>query len=842
MLPILLFLFAGSGAAALIYEIVWFQLLELVIGSSAVSIGVLLGTFMGGMCLGSLLLPRIVSPRRHPLRVYAALEGTIGVSGVLLLILMPAIGHLYTAWGGDGIAGFLLRGVVAAVCLLPPTLAMGATLPAVARSVETTPEGISWLGFFYAGNIAGAVCGSLLAGFYLLRVYDMATATYVAVALNAVVAAIALALASTGRFRRDDLRPFDKLKVVPSPVEGRQAQVIPSLSRDEALRHIETPRHIEPGRAGFLWRSPSGLWWGTTAVYIAIALSGFAALAGEVIWTRQLALLFGATVYTFSLILAVFLIGLGIGSSVGSALSKTINARMAFGGCQLLIVAAIGWTAHELSVSLPYWPINPSLSSSLWLSFKLDLVRALWAVLPAAILWGASFPLALAAVATRGRDSGRLVGGVYAANTVGAVAGSLTASLLLIAWIGSQRAQQLMMLVSALAGLMALVPAIDRTATPGRSRWVRAVALSGALVATLFLVRSVPPVSGLLVAHGRFAATLLGQAGDIIYVGEGLQSSVAVSRLPNGTLGYHNAGKIQASSAPEDMRLQRMLGHFTTLVPEHPSSVLVIGCGAGVTAGAVSINPTVDRVTIAEIEPLVPRVVSVYFGAQNYDVVRNPKVHIHIDDARHYLMTTGEKFDAITSDPLDPWVKGAATLYTQEFFEAARDHLNPGGVVTLFVQLYDSSPAAVKSEIATFFDVFPNGIIAGNTFRGLGYDTVLLGQVEPTRIDLDAMEDRLKQPAYATVAQSLREVGLTSAVDLFGTYAGRAADLKEWLRDASINRDSNLRLQYLAGLGLNMNESDTVYAEILKYRRFPEGLFTGSEPHMRAIRQLIAPH
>src|SRR5438477_5207697 len=188
------------------------------------------------------------------------------------------------------------------------------------------------------------------------------------------------------------------------------------------------------------------------------------------------------------------------------------------------------------------------------------------------------------------------------------------------------------------------------------------------------------------------------------------------------------------------MRLQRMLGHLTTLVPDHPRSVLVIGCGAGVTAGAVSVNPDVERVTIAEIEPLVPRVVSTYFGPQNHDVVKNPKVHIRIDDARHFLLTTKETFDAITSDPLDPWVKGAAALYTKEFFEAARSRLNPGGVVTLFVQLYDSTPAAIKSEIATFFDVFPDGIIAGNTFRDIGYDTVLLGQAGPTRIDLDALE------------------------------------------------------------------------------------------------------
>jgi spermidine synthase len=394
--------------------------------------------------------------------------------------------------------------------------------------------------------------------------------------------------------------------------------------------------------------------------------------------------------------------------------------------------------------------------------------------------------------------------------------------------------------VSAVAGGLVLVP-LAKFRLKRDTTYTIWAALGAAAVVVLFFIRSVPPVSGMLVAHGRFAATLLGQAGDIIYVGEGLQSSVAVSRLPSGKLGYHNAGKIQASSAPEDMRLQRMLGHLTTLVPNRPSSVLVIGCGAGVTAGAVSINPLVTQVTIAEIEPLVPQVVSTYFGAQNYDVVRNPKVRIHIDDARHYVLTTTEKFDAITSDPLDPWVKGAATLYTKEFFEAARDHLNPGGVVTLFVQLYDSSPDAVKSEIATFFAVFPNGLIAGNTFRGVGYDTVLLGQVEPTRIDLDDIDARLKRPEFAPVAASLREIGFGSAVDLFSTYAGRATDLTEWLRGASINRDRDLRLQYLAGLGLNMNESDAVYAAILKYRRFPADVFTGSDMLLSQLKRRISP-
>jgi spermidine synthase len=832
-LPALVLLFIGSGSAALIYEIVWFQLLQLVIGSSSISLGILLGTFMGGMCLGSLLLPGAVPARQHPLRVYASLEAGIAVLGLLILVGMPLIGGLYTAWAGEGMASVIVRAIVAGVCLLPPTILMGATLPAISRWVKATPEGISWLGFFYGGNIAGGVIGSLAAGFYLLRVYDVNIATIVAVAINCGVAAIAYLVSSKAAYDHADRDDDGGLDDVGRGVQARQG------GADSAAPQSST--------------TPA-------AVYVTIALSGLTALACEVVWTRLLSLHFGATVYTFALILAVFLVGLGIGSTVASMVSRDrVAARRALGWCQLLLCGAVAWAAYQLTESLTYWPINPSISTSPWYTFQLDLVRCLWVVLPGAILWGASFPLALAAVATTDRDAARLAGGVYAANTVGAIAGSLVTSFILIPWIGSSHTEQVIIIVSALSSLLMLEPAFSvarrqkselgtqnselgepatRSPLPGtRTSWNVAgtIVLAVAMVGAGLLARTVHDLPGLLVAYGRYAATRVGQA-DIIYVGEGLNATVAVSELSNGVRNYHNAGKVQASSEPQDMRLQRMLGHLTTLMPAQAKKVLVIGCGAGVTAGAVSVDPAVEHETIAEIEPLVPRVVSTYFSQHNFDVVRNPKVHVRIDDARHFVETTSEKFDAITSDPLDPWVKGAAMLYTKEFFEMAKGHLNPGGVMTLFVQLYESNMDAVKSEIATFLDVFPNGIVWGNTSEGKGYDLVLLGPVGPIKIEVDAISEKLKRPEYEPVAHSLREIGMSSAVDLFSTYAGRRDDLVGWLRDAQINHDKNLRLQYLAGLGLNLYQADVIYSEMLRYvTKPPDDLFIASEQTKKSL-------
>ncbi len=791
-LPLLVLLFIGSGAAALIYEVVWFQLLSLIVGSNAVSMAVILGTFMGGMCLGSLYLPKYVSTREHPLRVYAKLELLIAVFGVIIFYLLPWVGGLYTSIGGGGVVGLVVRAIFCTVFLLPPTLLMGATLPAIARWVQTTPSGVSWLGFFYGGNITGAVVGSVLAGFYLLRVHDMQFATWAAVALNVLVAVAGLLLA-------------------------RRTSYTPAVENTET-----TPLTAHPA---------------ARTVYLVIALSGMTALASEGVWTRLVTLMIGGTVYTFAMILAVMLAGLGIGSTIGASIGRSVsNPRMALAVCQLLLVGALGWASWAMMASIPYWPVNVQISTSPFYTMQLDLVRCLYAMLPAALLWGASFPLALASVATPGQDPGKLVGTVYAANTVGAIVGSLAGSILLIPVFGTQNAFRILITAAAVSAAIMLLR-VARDSAPAAAR--TAVIGAAAAAFAVLVVKSVPSMPPQLVMYGRYMATWLGNTGDVVFVGEGVNSSMAVSRFPNGFTSYHNAGKVQASSEPQDMRLQRMLGHLTTLIPDNPNSVLVIGCGAGVTAGAVSIDPNVKKLTIAEIEPLVPKVVSRHFGDYNFRVIDNPKTTVRIDDARHFLNTTDETFDAITSDPFDPWVKGAATLYTKEFWELAKKRLNSGGIVTVFVQLYEAGTPAVKSEIATFLEVFPDGMIFGNTYQGRGYDIVLVGMKDPKPIDVDRVYERLNAQDMAPVSSSLAEIGMHNAYDLLGTYAGKKQDLAPWLADAEMNRDRNLRLQFLAGLGANVYQQAEIYDAILQHRQFPEGIFTGKRESLDMLYQSI---
>jgi len=214
----------------------------------------------------------------------------------------------------------------------------------------------------------------------------------------------------------------------------------------------------------------------------------------------------------------------------------------------------------------------------------------------------------------------------------------------------------------------------------------------------------------MLIAYGRRIMISSGSS-KLLYAGEGINSSIAITQWNDGAVQFHVSGKVEASTEPYDMRLQRMLGHMPALFASKPKSVLVVGFGAGVTAGSFVLYPEIQRIVICEMEPLIPPTATQYFAKENYLVLHDPRVQMVYDDARHFVLTTNEKFDIITSDPIHPWVKGSATLYSKEYFELVKQHLNPGGIVTQWVPLYESDDATVKSEVATFFDVFPNGSV-----------------------------------------------------------------------------------------------------------------------------------
>jgi spermidine synthase len=215
-------------------------------------------------------------------------------------------------------------------------------------------------------------------------------------------------------------------------------------------------------------------------------------------------------------------------------------------------------------------------------------------------------------------------------------------------------------------------------------------------------------------------------------------------------------------------------------------------------------------------------------------------VEVVYDDARHYILTTDEKFDIITSDPIHPWIKGAASLYTKEYFDLVRSHLNPGGVVTQWVPLYQSTEDVIKSEVATFFNVFPYGTVWSNQYAtGGGYDVVMLAKPGPLHIDPAALDARLNRPDHSAIKDALVQVELGGVDGLMATYAGQARDLRPWLTDAQINTDRNLRLEYLAGLGNNVYDA-MIYQHMLGFRRFPEEMFAASPEWMDRLRRVMA--
>ncbi len=841
LFPLLLFMFLGSGVAALIYEVLWFELLEIVIGSSAFSLAILLSVYMGGLFLGSLLLPSLLPCSFNPLRLYAFLEAGIGLAGLLTPIILAIIMKIYIKSLGYGLPLFLLRGIISALLLLGPTGLMGGTLPIISRLIRPTPKGFSYIGWLYGVNTLGGVIGTLGASFYLLRLYNIIVATVAAVSLNFILLATALILSF--------------LPLVPNKLANEKGRSLTYYLREN---------------------NPSSSLLPPTIIYLVIAFSGMNALGAEVVWTRLLSLSLGGTVYTFSLLLAAFLAGLALGSAAASKFVERHVILPELGLCivQLALIPAVIWTALAITRIVPGW--LPAESTGPLKVFLHDFFLCCLSLGPASFLFGATFPLSLASAGQGNVETGKLVGRIYAANTAGAIAGSLLIGLILLPRLGSSGCQKFFIFVQFLNSGLIFSCLLDRTETldwlklKAIKRFIQKIWLrfdqfrsvrvnffsskykkKGQRVFSLMIImlvyclmiglswRIFPKTPWQLIAYGRKAAEKKDR-GKPLLIFEGINSTIAVTDW-NGTRVFHTGGRAEASNALLDLRMERMLAHLPALIHPEPQKVLVIGCGAGITAGTFLLYPTVKKVVICEIEPAVWERVVPLFRPENYSLDLDPRVELIIEDGRHYLLTTREKFDLISSDPVHPWLKGSALLYTQEYFEIIKKRLNPGGLFSQWVPLYESDEATVKSMLATFFKVFPNGLIWSNDFMGLDYDFVLMGQKDNLVINIDALQAKLKKESFSQVAKSLGEIYFPSAIELLATYAGRGPDLSSWLKGAKINLDRNLRLQYLAGWGLHLPYRMSLLAILSQNFRFPEDLIQGCEENLKALKKIWWP-
>ncbi len=764
-------LFFLSGAAALVYQVVWVRSLTLVFGGSHLAVTVVLSIFMAGLAIGSHVVGRFVDRVEKPLRLYGLLELGIAPSALLFAGLMKLYPQVYAtlAQGRDDATLYLttVRIVFSVTALILPTMLMGGTLPVISRFVSGQPENLRrHLSFLYAFNTLGAVLGALLAGFVFLRLYSVSTALYIAVATNIVIGLVAIALQN---------------KVVgASPKEG--AVVAPTEEGQDLL-------------------APRWILWG-------IGLSGFCALGYEVLWTRILTVAVGASVYGFTIILVAFLTGIALGSEAYGLLVRAFGTKIP--GTRRLVAwfgmtqVAIGIAALVVTVGLRDIPGNAirlqsyflgtgveSFQVRVWANFSLAF---LYMVVPA-LFMGAAFPIAGEALARYRKGTGRAVGDVLAANTLGAILGAAASGLLMIRVFGIERSLQILTLLNIGLGLFVL-------ATLRKQRWLP-TAVAAATVA-IIAVLALNPDAARLWDERYFAIFRSNQPEafsspekvreaventDVLYYAEGAEAIVSVIKVKGGEQAFLTNGRVEASTHLQAQQVQFTLGHLPMLLNRDPKDVLVVGMGSGMTAGATAVHPSVEQVTLVEIEPQVLGVART-FEQYNHRVLDNPKVRVVLNDGRNFLMTTNRMFDVITADPIHPWFKGAGSLYASEYFELAAQHLRPGGVVAQWLPIYELTPLDLASVVKTFQRHFPHTMLWLTH-----YDSVMVGSNAPFVIDEAELERRIGEPA---IAGDLNRVSMGTATDLLSYFVMGTEGMRSFGQNGVLNTDDHPYLEFSA--------------------------------------------
>ncbi len=714
----------GSGFCALVYQTAWLRMFRLIFGASTAASAAVLAIFMAGLGFGGLLLGRRADRHRSPLGLYAGLEAGIAVTAGLSPFLLLAVEWLYVAMGGSarlGLAGSsVVRLLLSMVVLGLPTFLMGGTLPAVARAVERRADfGRRTVGLLYAVNTLGAVLGALLTTFFALETLGIRKTIWIAALLNLLVVLAARSLAREMPAETGDA--------------AEDASPVPDVAHAADAAG-------EPAPIGPFWLAP-----------LAAALVGFAFLLMELVWYRMLGPLLGGSSYTFGLILAVALLGIGIGGLLyGAGASGRRPTMLSFASTCAL---------EALLIALPFaWGDGVAVMAALLRPLAgagfLPLVGAWTAVtalvvLPPAIVAGYQFPLLIALLGSGRRRVGREVGVTYAANTLGAILGSIAGGFGLIPLLTAPGVWRLVaLLLLALAALA--VAAGLRAGAPRRSA---ALPVAAGLLGLLFCTATGPTVfwRHTPIGAGRVRVSDWNGPNDvrnqeenmrhrIVWQADGVESTVALD------LGEEYAFIVNGKSdgsALADAPTQVMSGLVGALVHPNPRRALVIGLGTGSTAGWLAKVPSMERVDVVELEPAIRHVARVC-ARINQDVLNNPKVHLVIGDGREFLLTSHDDYDLIFSEPSNPYRAGVASLFSQDFYKAVTQRLRPGGVFLQWLQGYELDSQVVRTAYATLGSVFP----AVESWQVHRADLLLMASRQPIVHDLDLVRSRVGVEPY----------------------------------------------------------------------------------------------
>ncbi len=710
-------LFFASGVCGLTYQVLWLRLLALVFGVTVHAASTVLASFMAGLALGAVLAER-VARRGHPLRVFAALEAGIAVSALATPVLLTLASQLYQPISDAAPDSLALLTVARFVCssavLLVPTVLMGATLPVLSHAPIVRAASASRVGALYAVNTAGALTGALLTGYVLIGGLGIQRTFYLAATLNVVVAAGAWWL--SGR------------TVVAEPVAAAPAAAAPVTS--DAVP--------------------------ATTVLVVMAVSGFAALALEIVWFRVLVQVLPATTYAFTTMLATVLAGIAGGSALAARHLATPRAW----GATLAWVQ--GATNIVVLLSLAFLGVTYAAG---WRTSGLTQAAAA-AILPASLLMGYAFPVAIALWTRAGRaaqEAERPVGVLYSANVLGGIAGAVVGGFVLLPRLGSRKALIALAALSLLTSLAMFLP---------RRRWLPAVALVALFAGA---ARLVPDPFDVTLARRH------GQSERIFWREEGVQTSVSIhTGAFRGWLMYLD-GLHQASDAPEMVRLHRLIGHLPMVLHPNPKRSLVVGLGGGATPGAVSQHDT--RVQVVELSDSV-RKGAEFFRHVNYDVLHRDNVTLRVDDGRNFLARTRDRFDVVTADLIQPIHAGAGNLYSREYFTLVRAALADGGLVLQWIGHRPDSQ--YKLIMRTFLDVFPHTTL---WFDG----QLMVGSVTPLTISPALVDAKRARPE---TRRALDEVGLDSFETLTSWYVAGPDDLRAFVGTGPLLTDDRPMVEY----------------------------------------------